>query len=183
MRSMLCGLVLAGMLATTALAADGANNGGQGPDGTRVAWTYATGHHILKNLGLTAEQTEKINALFKDKGAAQQAMYKNRPKGQDKEELKKFYAEVQQKARALEEEFNVKVMDLLTADQKAKYQAAEKAQEEYNKAMLEANVKATCDREDALLKIYGDSYKAEADRIKDMIKNGEAGGYRKSSTQ
>jgi Spy/CpxP family protein refolding chaperone len=158
--------LIAGVLAGSALAAD-PNNGGQG--GGAQAYSYAKNHQFLKYLGLTPEQSDKIDALFKDKGAAQQALYKDRPQSKDKDELQKYYKGVQEKVQALEAEFKVKVADVLTADQKAKYLAAEKAMDDFQKALRDANIKATNEREDALVKILGDAYKEQAEKNKQMM--------------
>ncbi|HOX08014.1 MAG TPA: hypothetical protein PK280_16570 [Planctomycetota bacterium] len=169
-----CAAVIAGVLAAgSAMAAD-ANNGRQG-DGQRGTFSYAKNHHILKFLGLTQEQNDKIDALFKDKQTAQQALYKDRPQGKDQEEMKKFYMGIQEKVKAMEAEFNTKVADVLTADQKAKFLAADKAFADFQKAVNEAQIKATNEREDALLKILGDSYKEQAEKNKQMMSR-EFGG-------
>jgi Spy/CpxP family protein refolding chaperone len=168
-----CAMLMAGVLAGTALAAD-PNNGRQG-DGANSN-SYAKNSQILKFLGLTQEQSDKIDALWKDKNTAQQALWKDRPQSKDKDEMQKFYTGVQEKVKALEVEFRAKLIDVLTADQKAKFLAAEKAMEDYQKALREANIKAVNEREDALLKILGDGYKEQAEKTKQMMAK-EFGNY------
>ena len=197
MRKLLCAAVVAGLLAGTALAAD-PNNGGQvggglvapgGGQGNQGTWSYAKNDRILKYLGLTQEQCDKIDALAKDKQAAVQELYKGArqnaagPNGApaDPAAMKKTYAEIAEKAKALEEAFRTKVLDLLTADQKTKFEAAEKAWAEYQKtlattygtlgkdlspqerqkAVREAQEKALAALKDELAKIFGAAFKAD----------------------
>lgn len=191
MRKLLCAAVAAGLLAGSAWAADAnrAANPGDGPlaGGVQGNWSYAKNDRILKYLGLTQEQADKIDALFKDKQAAVQELYKGLHQnaaganGSSRQSLDpSAMKDLQDKAKALEEAFKTKVLDLLTADQKAKFEAAEKAYadlqkamgEAYNqtktlapqerqKAVREAHQKALADLQEALTKVFGDAYKAD----------------------
>ena len=190
MRKLLCAAVAAGLLAGSAWAGDAnrAANPGDGPlaGGVQGTWSYAKNDRILKYLGLTQEQADKIDALFKDKQAAVQELYKGLPRqnaaganGSSRADPSAM-KDLQDKAKALEEAFKTKVLDLLTADQKAKFEAAEKAyadlqkamSEIYNqtktlapqerqKAVREAHQKALAELQEALTKVFGDAYKAD----------------------
>jgi hypothetical protein len=188
--------VVAGVLAGTALAADPNNGGGQGfapakvggADNPQGNWSYAKNDRILKYLGLTQEQCDKIDALWKDKNAAVQELYKGMKQNAggangapvDKEAMKKAYAEIAEKVKALEDAFKTKMMDVLTADQKAKYEAADKAFAAYQKTLQDAYAaskdlapqerqksirdtqeKALTTLKAELAKIFGDAFKAD----------------------
>lgn len=84
---------------------------------------------------------------------------------------------MQQKSQALEKEFQTKVLDVLTADQRAKFLAAQQAEEACNLAMRQAQVKASDEREDALLRILGEAYRETAERNKKAMR-GELGDSR-----
>jgi len=193
-----CATVVAGVLAGTALAADPNNGnapvpggglvapGGGGVQGNPGAWSYAKNDRILKYLGLTQEQCDKIDALWKDKNAAVQELYKglrqNAPAPGTRQSIDPAaMKDLQEKAKALEDAFKVKLLDVLTADQKAKYEPADKAWAEYQKtlastygtldksltpqerqkAVRDAQEKALATLKVELAKVFGDAFKAD----------------------
>jgi len=193
MLKFVCAAVAAGVLAGTALAAD-PNNGGQagpglvapGAGGVQGAWSYAKNDRILKYLVLTQEQCDKIDVLWKDKNAAVQELYKgmrqNAPAPGTRQSIDPAaMKDIQEKVKALEDAFKVKLLDVLTADQKAKYEPADKAWTEYQKtlttayssldksltpqerqkAVREAQEKALATLKVELAKIFGAAFKAD----------------------
>jgi Spy/CpxP family protein refolding chaperone len=198
MLKFVCAAVAAGVLAGTALAADPNNGGGQagpglvapgagGVPGNPGAWSYAKNDRILKYLGLTQEQCDKIDALWKDKNAAVQELYKGLRQnaaganGSRQSLDPAAMKDLQEKVKALEDAFKVKLLDVLTADQKAKYEPADKAWTEYQKtlttayssldkslspqdrqkAVRDAQEKALATLKDELAKIFGAAFKAD----------------------
>jgi Spy/CpxP family protein refolding chaperone len=174
--------MMAGLLAGSAWAAEGGaavapgSSVQPGPGGVQAAWSYAKNDRIMKCLTLTDEQVAKIDALFKDLQTGRQELYK----GVDKKMGKEAYAAIQEKMQALQTAFDAKVLDVLTAEQKVKYEAALKIMAESQKAiqellvkfnagdktaddrkaLSEAMKKINSDRDEALVKLLGEAYKS-----------------------
>jgi Spy/CpxP family protein refolding chaperone len=209
---LVCAVAMAGLLAGSAWAADNGgaprkdpNAAGPGQGNAAGNWSYAKNDRILKCLALTDEQIAKIDVLFSDMQTAQRDLWKG-AQGQtgiangqapnsrasiSKEDM----AAIQEKSKALQTAFKTKLMDVLTADQKAKYEAADKIisdsqkamqdlfakfnagakTAEDRKAMQDEMAKITKDRQDALSKLLGDAYKSEEQGGR-FFPGGNAGG-------
>jgi len=148
---------------------------------------------FLKYMGLTGEQSAKIDGLYDDWRKGQMALA-NDP-ASPKASLvghaaadPKAVEEHNRKLKALEDAFHAGVLAALTDEQKPKYQAAEKACRDFHtairdfilscggnvpqKALLEVQIGATDRREDALLKLFGEPYREQAERHKKAAKQG-----------
>ena len=154
-----------------------ADDGGQAGAARRpqLTYSYAKNNPTLKFLGLTAEQSDKIDALQKESSQATTKLYNDRPQGKDPAVLKEFYEKVSLKRKELQDELTKKILDVLTDEQKTKFKAAEEAREACETAMKDARIKAINEREDKLIQILGDGYKEEAERQKKMAANTFAG--------
>jgi len=166
MRKLMCVAALAGFFAVPVLAQEGQNRAGN-PAGRRK-YSYAESHQVLQFLELTDEQKAKIDALWTDFQAASRELYqKNRPgRGASNEERQAFYKAVGVQRKALQEDFDLKVLDILTDEQKKKYEAVQEANAAFQKAQREFLIKFTNEREDKILGILGDVYKERAEQIK-----------------
>jgi Spy/CpxP family protein refolding chaperone len=142
-------------------------------DASMQNYSYAKNHPVLRFLSLTDEQVQKINALHKEHMQAQSGMWKDRP--QDKDAMKEYYTKMRERQRAANEQMTAKISDVLTDEQRAKFKAAEEAREACQKSVREAQIKATQEREDKLLKILGDGYKEEAEKNKRSAESGAGG--------
>lgn len=189
-------VVMAGLLAGVALAGDDAKK--PDPAADRIApgginqgaYSYAKHDRIMTCLKLTDEQITKIDALYKDMITAQQEVYKGLRNGNgaqgsgaagSPDANKEAQKAMQEKIEAIRKAFETKVADVLTAEQKAKYEGALKIMADSQKAMQELSsktnfVKMTADerkayseaaqkigkeREEALSKLLGEAFKTE----------------------
>lgn len=172
MRKLLCAMALSALAGGWSLAASD----------TQGTVQFVQNHPVLRFLNLTQEQSDKINALYQERMAAVRDLYKNRPK--DRAAMQQFYQQVQAKNQALEAEFQKKLMDVLTEEQKAKYAEVQKVQEEFSRAQHEAMIKLVIEREDKLVKILGDGYREQAEKIKQgMRQDGPDGASRGGITR
>jgi hypothetical protein len=99
------------------------------PDGAHRTVSRAKYDQVLGRLGLTAEQIKKIDSIYAEYQKKTSGLYKamrDQNKTMPPADRQAAYKQVREKVAELNAERGEKILEVLTADQKTKYEAAAK---------------------------------------------------------